>query len=139
MLQQYPVFFGKDQVGKVQVLRDGLYSRFICRCCLSGDIMCRLHVRAGGGWISLGVVVPVDSGFGLDTKLPAKRLGKEEPEFLLLPAAQRPAEDSFAPICPEEPFAYISRLKHSFLVKQAGQIGILLTDDSTQNAASGGN
>lgn len=121
----YGVYFGKDQVGKVQLLRQGLYYRFICRCRLSGEIVCRLMVKCGGNRENLGVVVPVDGGFGLDTKLPAKRLGEGTPEFFLLPKHEA-AFCNFVPIYPEEPFAYISRLKDAYLTQRNGQAGVII-------------
>lgn len=123
----YGVYFGNQLMGKVQVLRQGLYYRFICRCQLTGDVVCRLLVACGDKQESLGVVVPMDGGFGLDTLLPAKRLGQGKPEFLLLPKHDVPA-GKFVPICPEEPFAYIERLKESFLVRKGQQVGIVLKE-----------
>lgn len=124
----YPVYFGKEQVGKVQLLRQGLYYRFVCRCRLTGDVVCRLHVRCMDTWQSLGVVVPMDGGFGLDTRIPAKRLGEGSVEFQLLPKHELPAAGRFVPIYPEEPFAYIARLKESFLVRQGAEVGIVIKD-----------
>ena len=123
----YPVFFGKHPVGKVQVIRQGLYVRFICHCRLSGDVVCRLVVRCGDNQENLGVVVPVGNGFALDKKIPAKRMGEGTIEFLLVPKQDR-LNGKFIPIRPEEPFAYIARLKESFLVRQGDQVGILLPD-----------
>ena len=121
----YGVYFGKQPVGKVQVLRQGLYYRFICRCQLSGDVVCRLSVVCGNNRESLGVVVPENGGFGLDTKLPVKRLGEGEMMFTLIPKHEK-TEGKFVPIYPEEPFAYIERLKESFLVRKEGQAGIVI-------------
>lgn len=123
----YGAYFGNQLVGKVQVIRQGLYYRFVCRCKLSGDVVCRLYVRCGEKRENLGVVAPVDSGFGLDTKLPVKRLGEGKPEFQLLPKHEA-AAGKFVPICPEEPFAYIARLKDAFLTYKDGQAGIMVKE-----------
>ncbi len=127
MQGSYGVYFGSQQMGKVQVLRQGLYYRFICRCQLSGDVVCRLHVACGDKRESLGVVVPMDGGFGLDTKLPVKRLGEGEMSFLLIPKHEL-GTANFYPVYPEEPFSYIDRLKNGYLVRKNGQAGILLRD-----------
>lgn len=121
----YGVYFGNQQTGKVQVLRQGLYYRFICRCQLSGDVVCRLHVSCGDKRESLGVVVPMDGGFGLDTKLPVKRLGEGKMEFLLIPKHELGQVETFVPIYPEEPFSYIERLKNAFLARKNGQVGVV--------------
>lgn len=121
----YAVFFGREQVGKVQVLKQGLYYRFTCRCRLTGDVVCRLTVSCEDKQENLGIVVPIGDGFGLDTKLPVKRLGNGMMKFQLHPKHEIEIE-KFTPIYPEEPFAYIARLKDSFLVRKNGQAGILI-------------
>ena len=83
--ENYGVYFGNRPVGKVQVTRQGLYYHFLCRCELTGDVMCRLWVTCADKRESLGLVVPVDGGFGLNTSLPVKRLGEGELTFSLLP------------------------------------------------------
>lgn len=123
----YSVYFGNQPAGKVQVLRQGLYYRFICRCRLSGDVVCRLHVLCGNARESLGVVVPMDGGFGLDTKLPIKRLGEGTLEFLLIPKHEVQA-GRFVPIYPEEPFSYIARLKDAYLARKDGQAGVMIKE-----------
>lgn len=122
----YEVFFGEVPAGKVQVLRQGLYYLFQCRCRLSGDIMCRLFVRCGSREENLGIVVPMDGGFGLDTRIPVKRLGEGEMKFTLIPKhGDRPGE-RFIPIYPEEPFSYIARLKDAYLARQGEQLGVMI-------------
>lgn len=121
----YGVHFGGQLVGKVQVLRQGLYYRFVCRCRLTGGIVCRLAVRCGGKREYLGVLVPMDGGFGIDTRLPVKRFEGGTPEFTLVPRHE-PGEGKYVPIYPEEPFAYIERLKDAYLVRKDGQIGAVI-------------
>ena len=123
----YPVVFGQATVGKVQVIRQGLYYRFICRCRMSGDVVCRLEVKCGDSWENLGVVVPMDDGFGLDKKIPCKRLGQGNPEFFLLPKRET-AVGTFVPLSPEEPFQYIRRLKTAYFERRYGQAGVVFRD-----------
>lgn len=125
MEENYGVYFGNQLAGKVQVLRQGLYYRFICRCKLTGDVVCRLGVSCGDKRENLGVVIPMDGGFGLDTKIPAKRLGEGKMEFYLIPKHDIPT-GKFVPIYPEEPFAYIERLKDAYLAKKDGQVGAVI-------------
>ncbi len=120
----YPVYFGDGEVGKVQVSREGLYYRFSCRCILSGNVVCRLRVDCGGKRESLGVVVPMGEGFGLDTRVPVKRIGEGTPRFSL--GAKTESRGEFIPLSPEEPFAYLERLKESFLEIRNGQAGVVL-------------
>lgn len=121
----YSVHFANRPVGKVSVHRQGLYYRFCCRCRLAEGVVCRLRICCAGQQENLGVLVPIDGGFGLDTTLPAKRLGKGTPEFTLVPKHED-ISGTFVPVYPEEPFAYISRLKKAYLTRKDGQLGILL-------------
>lgn len=123
--QIYGVYFGNELAGKVQVQRQGLYYRFYCRCRLSDSVVCRLQVTCGSSRESLGIVVPMEDGFGLDTRLPVKRLGDGELEFRLVPKHEV-SSGRFVPIYPEEPFAYLSRLKKGYLVRKNGQAGVVI-------------
>lgn len=120
----YEVFFGSQIVGKVQVTRRGLYYRFCCRCQLTGEILCRLYVTCGDHQENLGIVVPMGDSFGLETGIAVKRLGEGPMTFSLKP--KHPCPGTFVPICPEEPFAYIARLKDAYLDRRDGQPGAVL-------------
>lgn len=121
----YEVYLGSEQVGKVQVIRQGLYYRFLCRCRVAQGRMYRLLISLGDKQENLGILLPLDGGFGLDTRLASKKLGNGKIKFFLLPG-KNSASVKFVPICPEEPFSYISRLKEAYLVQKNGQIGIHL-------------
>lgn len=121
----FGVSFGNQTVGKVRVTKQGLYYRFSCRCRIGGDVVCRLTVSCGDKRENLGIVVPMDGGFGLDTKIPAKRIGEGKMEFFLIPKHDV-SDGQVVPIYPEEPFAYISRLKDAYLVKRNGQKCIVI-------------
>ena len=123
----YPVFFGNEQVGKVQVRRQGLYYRFFCRCKLTGDVVCRLMVCCSDKQESLGVVVPVEDGFGLEKSVPIKRMGQGSPEFRLVPRHET-AVGIFVPLSPEEPFAYIKNLKNAYFERRYGQAGVVIKE-----------
>ena len=122
---KYSVTVDGSHAGKVVIQKKGLYYHFSCRCCLPGDMLYRLVVSSGGIQENLGILVPKECGFGLDTQLPVKRIGKGQPTFFLVPK-QQSLSGIFIPIKPEEPFAYISRLKRSFLVLQNGESGIIM-------------
>ncbi len=119
------VFFGQQEVGKVQLLKEGLYVRVVCRCQLHGEVMCRLVADWGDHRENLGILAPTGDGFGLDRRIPEKRLGEGTPEFLLVPAHQK-AQGKFVPIYPEEPFSYLENLKDAYMAKKNGQVGIVI-------------
>ena len=123
----YELKFGGQTVGRVQVQKQGLYYAFTCRCRMPGEVISRVMVRCGDRETGLGILVPMGDGFGLDTKIAAKKLGQGSPEFSVVP--NRPQlTQKFIPIKPEEPFSYIERLKEAYLARQGEQVGAVLRD-----------
>jgi len=124
----YNVCLGRETVGEVTVTKEGLYYRFRCKCDLSGDV-CKLLVTCDETEENLGTLVPSGSSYCLNTRLPIKRLGKGQPVFSVVP--NRPVvAGRFVPICPEEPFAYLERLKDAYLVRRNGQMGIIIQENA---------
>lgn len=123
MERSYSVKIGEAPVGKVAVHKEGLYYVFSCRCNLSGEQLYRLVVNRGCIQENLGILVPENDCFVLNTRIAVKRIGEGEMSFRLI-AKREENHRNFVPIYPEEPFSYISRLKQSFLVYQCGLIGI---------------
>ena len=119
----YEVTLDGRPAGKAQVTRQGLYYHVVCRCSLSGEVMYRLEVSCGEKRENLGVLVPGENGFGLDTRFPISRVGRGVLSFCLLPRHDPLQGRLFVPITPEEPFAYLSRLKDAFLEIQEGKKG----------------
>ena len=123
----YEIMLGGESVGQAVVRRQGLYYRFSCRCDLSGEVIYRITVTCGGKSESLGIPVPKNGEFYLDTRLAASRLGEGEPKFAAVP--RRPdLGGMFAPISPEEPFRYLHRLENAFLARKDGQVGIVIPE-----------
>jgi hypothetical protein len=117
----YEVISGGQAVGSVTVSRQGLYYHFSCRCRISGEIMFRLIMEIEGISRDLGILVPIDGQFGLNTWVSMKSQGKEKPSFLLRP--KREALDGIlVRICPEEPFSYLTKLESAYLVRKNGEM-----------------
>ena len=127
MNKQYDLTFGGRSVGKVEVAQEGLYYRFCCRCRLSGDVICRAILEHGGKRESLGILVPVGDGFGSTARIPAKRIADGQWQFAVVPNRDRD-EKKYVPIKPEEPFAYIARLKDAYLALHQGQACAVVAD-----------
>lgn len=123
MERHYSVSLKGRHCGKVTVFRQGLYYRIHCRCMLPAEDIYRLQAACGTRMENLGVLVPMEDMFGLDTRIPVKQLGEGELVFTVT-AKRQPIQGRFVPIVDEEPFAYISRLKGSFLQIKDGQLGI---------------
>ena len=121
----YAVAFKGRHCGKVQVLQQGLYYRFICRCQIKEDILCRLNVSCGGKQEELGVLIPADGGFGLDKKIPMKHFAEGVPEFCLHTKGDS-RERRFIPIVSAEPFSYIAKVKDAYLARRNGLTGMII-------------
>lgn len=128
MRRDYSVYLGNTEIGRVQVQREGLYYRFFCRCKLNTQAITRLWVSCGEKRESLGVLVPVDDGFGLEVRIPVSRLGEGDMQFAVDSKQTIPSGSKFYPIYPEEPFAYLTKLKDAFLIYQDGKKGILIRE-----------
>ena len=123
----YEIMLGGESVGQAVVRRQGLYYRFSCRCDLSGEVIYRITVTCGGKSESLGIPVPKNGEFYLDTRLAASRLGEGEPKFAAVP--RRPdLGGMFVPISPEEPFRYLHRRENALLARKDGQLGIVIRE-----------
>ena len=127
MVGTYEIMQGASSIGQVAVERQGLYYRFVCRCNLTEKGMHRLVVSCDGKQEDLGTLIPIDGAFGLEKRIPVKRLGEGTPEFLLMSKAQVKKE-KFVPVYPEEPFSYMSRLKDAYLAQREGQLGLVIRE-----------
>ena len=127
MVGTYEIRRGNETVGTAKVEKQGLYYRICCRCRVSGEGMRRIVVTCGKTREDLGICVPVDGNFGLDRKIPCKRFGEGVPAFSMMPKYPE-AAGKFVPVYPDEPFAYMTRLKDAYLQVRDGQPGIVITD-----------
>ena len=125
MVGNYEIRQGTSVIGTVEVKKQGLYYCFSCRCRLSGEVIHRLEVIKGGEITDLGVCVPMEGCFGTEKRVPVKVFRAGEAEFRLVPKHES-VSGLFVPVYPDEPFAYLSRLKEAFLVRQNGQLGIVI-------------
>lgn len=152
MDENYAVMYRGEQVGKLQMQKQGLYCRMQCRCQLPGDDIYRLKMLQGKESIHIGVLVPEGDGFLLDKRIPAKRIpagelhfvvrGSREPEEPEEKPEEKPEqtqeqtqesipeEQEFVPICEEEPFPALEQVRDSILAWQDGQPGIFVQKDN---------
>jgi hypothetical protein len=89
--------------------------------------MHRIVVSSGEKRVDLGVCIPMDGQFGVNIRIPCKRIEGGDFEFQLLPKHDT-VSGKFVAVYPEEPFAYLSRLKGAFLSQQMGKLGIVIPE-----------
>ena len=154
MMDTYDITYDGRSVGTARMEKQGLYYVFFCRCRLPDDKLYRIHVICGENREDLGICVPMDDAFGMDKKIPSKRLGEAAPAFELLPKDWMPpveiipepvepvieeeirepekAEELFVPVSEEEPFEYLDKLENAVFAEQNGQPGVLINEPEDQ-------
>ncbi len=125
MGKTYPVYFGAEAVGAVEVEVQGLYYVFTCRCRMLESAMYYLNICWDGGAERLGLLAPEGERLCLNAKIPAKRVGQGDLRFALAPKHEK-LEGHFVPVFPEEPFAWLRQLEGAYLANRQGQMGIVL-------------
>ena len=92
-MADYDIVYENRPVGTARMEKQGLYLLFSCRCRLPDDEMYRIHVKNGENREDLGICIPVDGGFGMDKRIPVKRLGEGTPVFELVPKDWIPVKE----------------------------------------------
>lgn len=129
MQENYHVILGNKQVGKVRIIKQGLYYRLICRFYATCSEVYHLYAIIDERQEKIGVPVLDGEGFVLDKMIPFKRLAGENLKFVLSSASvMRDLPGEFVPIFPEEPFQYIEHLKSAFLATEYGKIGVYIKE-----------
>ena len=123
----YDIRLAGQTVGQARVHREGLYYYFSCKCGFTGEVMYKITVSCGDRTELLGTPVPENGSFLLNTRIPVKRFGQGRPVFYAVPRHTK-LQGNFIPICPEEPFAYLNRLKNAHLERRNGQLGVVLKE-----------
>ena len=136
MQQEYFVCSGDETIGNALVRRQGLYYHIRCRCALTGQVKYKLIVTCGENEVDLGLCIPHSDGFGMDTRIPIKRLGEGDLSFRLVPRHNK-QDNAFIPVSPEEPFSYIQKLQQAHLAQQDGLVGIVIDDQSSSDNPTG--
>ncbi len=123
LVGKYEVLFHQKPVGTMEVSRDGLYYRFCCKCKLPQNQIFRITVSYGNEHVNLGVLIPCNDTFHLDTKRPIKLFTQAEPLFTVTSDTE-----NWIPIREDRPFPRIEDLENGIYCEQDGVPGILFTD-----------
>lgn len=116
---EYPIYADGEAVGKVELIRSGLYYELFCQCRPIREQMSELVVQTADTTEKLGLLIPKNGSLQLHKKVPIKRLGEGQLRFAL----QRRGEDTEETVAvdPEKPFAFLERLNDAYLVTEAGE------------------
>lgn len=149
MAETYDIICEDEAVGTAKMKRQGLYCSFSCRCRLPQEGLYRIHVICGENREDLGICVPLDNGFGMDKKIPSKRLGDGAVTFELVPKdwqpkkeivpepvavaeeeapEPEPAQERFIPVSEETPFDHLDKLEHAHMEIRDDTPGIVIEE-----------
>ena len=124
MVGKYEILQGNKVVGTMDVSREGLYYRFRGKCGLEEAQISRVKVACGGRTENLGVLLPCNGVFLLDTKRPAKQFADTAPAFFI--ASEN--EDKWLPLNENTPFPKLEALENGVFQSRDDVPGILFTD-----------
>ena len=107
----YRVYYNKQDVGQVQVMRYGLYYRFLCRVKLQSESYLRLYAVCSQQAIDLGLCVPEQGYLTLSANRPTKYFIGSDYSFIL--EEKYCEQDLF--LSDKRPFLRLKDLKYAHL------------------------
>ena len=119
----YDILMDTQVVGRAEVLKEGLYYRFSCKCTPPDDTVHRILVSDGSNTKDLGICVPAGEWFCLVRSVPVKYLPGERLEFKLVPKDQKALA---IPVATDEPFAGLDKLEAARLEQTEDKTMILI-------------
>jgi hypothetical protein len=158
MAETYDITHESALVGTARMEKQGLYYVFSCRCRLPKEGLYRIHAINGDAREDLGICIPMDGVFGMDKKVPQKRIGEGILTFELVPKDWKPqeivpepepilqveetvqsvqaeeiappsaVEESFIPVSEDEPFDYLDKLEDARVEVRDDQVGIVIQE-----------
>ena len=119
----YDIYAGTQVVGQAEVIKEGLYYRFSCKCTPPDEGVCRILVSDGCNTKDLGICVPTGEWFCLVSRVPIKYLSGDKLEFLLVP---KDRQVSVVPVATNEPFPELDKLESAHLQEADGKTEVVI-------------
>lgn len=130
MVKIYDLIHQGKCIGNVKVEKSGLYYNVSCVCRPETTGIHRIIAAGNSAEVDLGICVPMASEFGLETKVPIKKLGNGPLIFRIIHNDCRMRE-IFVAIHENEPFEFLSHLDCAKLIYRDGQAGVLLKQNQS--------
>ena len=118
----YDIYAGTQIVGHAEVIKEGLYYRFSCKCMPPDNGIHRIMVSDGSNTKDLGICVPAGEWFCLVTRVPIKYLSEDKLEFTLVPKDKQ----LVVSVTTEEPFVDLDKLESAYLQEKDGKAEIII-------------
>ena len=119
----YDIIAGTQVVGRAEVIKEGLYYRFSCKCSPPSDGIHRIIVTDGNNTLDLGICVPTGEWFCLVSRVPIKYLSGEDLKFTLVPKG---FQNKPLPVATNKPFEELDKLDSAHLEVTQESIGIVI-------------
>lgn len=97
-------------VGTATVTQNGLYYTICCRCTLPNQGLHRILIQSGDKQTDIGICVPIDGMYGMNTSVAARNVDINAIDFILVPQGHIHSAESVS-LDPEKPFAYLHALE----------------------------
>ena len=123
---KYPIQLEGRPVGEGHIVSAGLYCHICCRCDLPQAGLYQIYLCGENDRLDLGICIPMEGAFGIETKIPVKKIPKGELGFQLSPRNQQ--KGRFVPVAADEPFPYLQFIRTARFTVQNGVPGLLLSE-----------
>ena len=117
----YQLYLDNKQVGTAMVIKEGLYYRFSCVCNLPMDCIYKVMVSDGSSVVKLGVFIPENDKFRLNSRIPIKKLLGDDLYFII-----EKNNVIISKVGNNVEFAHLDRLENARLKTTDGQKYILI-------------
>lgn len=131
-MRYYDVYLDQRVVGKAEVEEEGLYYRIRCQCELHGEEIYKLMISTGAEPVLIGVCAPQGRFFGLDRKIPIKRVGKEIRMFYVVLREEETC-GIFVPLSADRPFDAMENLCNARFRIRDGVPGLVISQQGDVN------
>ncbi len=127
-MKQYDLMLGEHAVGVARITREGLYLSVKCRCRLTDSQVHRVYLICDDcRTIDLGICIPMEDCFGINTKIPAKGIDLDQIRFCLdqneIQTANKTEE---IPVSCTQPIPCLSDLESARFSDESGTSYIIL-------------
>ena len=119
----YDIMMDSQVVGQAEVMQEGLYYRFSCKCTPPDNSIHRILVGDGNNTKDLGICVPTGEWFCLVARVPVKYLPGENLSFTLV--SQTPQTAAIT-VKNDKPFLQLDQLESARLLENDGGFEVLI-------------
>ncbi len=119
----YDILMDSKVVGQAEVIKEGLYYRFSCKCTPPDESIHRIVVSDGNNTKDLGICVPTGEWFCLVSRVAVKNLPGVNLQFTLV---SKDKKETAVPVATDEPFPHLDKLDSAHLLETEEKTEIII-------------